>query len=323
MMARNIGTEEKIQKSPMTEAAGYTYSHDFGRSWVHEKRQVLPMELSNSRPHVVNFGERNIMAHNDFYTPSLLHWEHRYNLALFFNRGRGVNFVAGPVIDTRMSEYPQICIHENQAIVIYSAREHYPYSAPKTSKDLKERFIMVARFDLPRPDRSYIFARNARGKLEEVNVNNRKALTFHDNYSSAGIDIEQNDSRKDEVHISFQFKSESSGEQTLLTIGYPPVQLIASGNEVFLKNEKESVRIGLHKNWTKLELISKPDEISARAEKGKWVSMKHNLSEAGRWVYFGQGYYKKINEQEAIQPEEGKRFLVDIGSLKTSVKVSD
>lgn len=320
MIARNIGTEEKVQRTPMTEAAGYNYSLDFGKTWAHDKRQVIPMELSNSRPHAVNFGERNIMAHNDYYTPSLLHWEHRYNIALYFNRGRGVNFVAGPVIDTMMSEYPQIFIHEDQAIVIYSAREHYPATAPKSSKELKDRYVKVARLELPGPDKYYIFARTARGKVDEVDKDGRKALRFHDNYSSAGIDADENNSRKDEVYISFKFKVESQGEQALFTIGYPPVQLVAKGNEVSLNSEKESFRIGYCKKWTEVELVSKPDEISARLSNGKWVTIKHTLDEAGRWLYFGQGYYKTNNGTEVREPQNGKKFLIDIGSIRTNVK---
>ncbi len=310
MIARNIGTTRIVQKTPMTEAAGYNYSLDFGKTWVSEKRQLLPMELSNSRPYVLNYKKRNIMLHNDYYTPSLFHAEHRYNVTLFFNRGRGVNFVAGPVIDTRISEYPQIFIHNNQAIVIYSAREQFP----------GDRFIMVARLKLPEPDKYYIFARTSRGKIDQVDVDGRKAIRFHDNYSSAGIDVDENDSRKDEVHISFDFKIESPGEQSLFTIGFPPVQLVSRENQVILKSETDSVIVGSVQDWTRVELISKPGEISACVGNGKWISMTHKLDQAGRWLYFGQGYYKTNDSTGVRHPQNGKQFLIDISSLKTNVK---
>lgn len=309
MLARNIGTLEEVQKTPMTEAAGYTYSLDFGKTWAHDKRPVLPMELSNSRPHVVNHGIRNVMAHNDYYTPSLFHAEHRYNIALYFNRGPGVNFVAGPVIDTRISEYPQIFVKDGKAVVIYSAREQFP----------GDRFVMVARLDLPQPDKYYLFARTARGKVEQVEVDGRESLRFHDNYSSAGIDLDQNDSRKDQVEISFAFKAETTDEQALLTVGYPPVQVVARGSDVLLENGAECVKLGSHDGWTDIELISKPDETRARIGEGEWKTVKHSLDEAGRWLYFGQGYYKVSDSDEARQPDAGQRFLIDIGSVRTSV----
>lgn len=321
MIARNIGTEEKVQKTPMTEAAGYTYSLDFGGTWAHGQRQVLPMELSNSRPYVINYGKRNIMAHNDFYTPSLLHWEHRYNLALYFNRGRGVNFVAGPVIENMMSEYPQIFIHNDTAVVVYSSREHDPLSAPKNAKELKDRYVKVARLALPRPDCYYIFARTARGKVEQIWEGSRETLRFYDNYSSAGIDLDENNPRKDEVLISFKFKTETPGEQVVFTIGYPQVQIVANNKEVFVRDEEETIKIGECGDWTRADIVSKSDRIRVRLDKGPWVEMKHALTEAGRWMYFGQGYYRQFNSQEAIQSESGKSFLVDLGSVRSSVNI--
>lgn len=121
-------------------------SHDGGETW--SPHDYVPLETVSSRMHVLPLGgDRYVMAHNDW--PAGQFVADRRNLALFFTRGRGFDFVAGPGFtgDEPVVAYPQMAIYDDALLVSYSQGN-------------SPRSIKVARIHpLPRPERWYLFPR--------------------------------------------------------------------------------------------------------------------------------------------------------------------
>lgn len=153
MFARNSAGGKRPQ-----DALLQSMSTDAGATWTPHRR--VPLCTAISRMHVAKgAGNRFVMAHNDW--PSCPLMGRRYNLALFFGRGAGVNFVAGPGYSgiEPVVAYPCLCIHGDRAVVSYSAG-HPP------------RAIKVAHISpLPSPDRYYLFPRtNIRPPAAPIDV---------------------------------------------------------------------------------------------------------------------------------------------------------
>ena len=87
----------------------------------------------------------------------------------------------------------------------------------------------------------------------------------------------------------------------------------------FFENGGGSVDVGSHADWTDIDLVSKPDKTLARIARDEWTRIEHSLDEAGRRLYFGQGYYKIQDSDEARQPDSGEQFLIDIYAVRTTV----
>jgi len=92
-------------------------------------------------------GDRFAMVHNDW--PADRFVADRQNIALFFTRGAGLDFVAGPGLTGHepLVAYPQMWIHDGNMLVSYS-------------QGSQPRSIKVAHVSpLPDPDRYYLFPR--------------------------------------------------------------------------------------------------------------------------------------------------------------------
>ncbi|GEM_PF-1058571 len=143
----------------------WSVSKNGGETWA--PHQFVPMESVCSRMHVAPLdgrgvwgathagddftGRRYVMVHND--APGALYeWaKARRNLALFFTRGGGIDFVAGNSLtgDEPEVAYPQMWRHGDTLAICYTQGN----SAPRS--------IRVALVDpLPQPDRHYIFPRS-------------------------------------------------------------------------------------------------------------------------------------------------------------------
>lgn len=122
-------------------------SHDGGATWT--PHQFVPLETVASRMHVLPLdGDRTVMIHNDF--PAGTFVQDRKNLALFFTRGKGVDFVAGPSISDwePTVAYPQGWRRDDELLVSYSQGD-------------QPRSIKVARIaPLPKPDVHYVLPRH-------------------------------------------------------------------------------------------------------------------------------------------------------------------
>lgn len=145
----------------------WSSSRDGGETW--SPHEYVPMESVCSRMHVAPMdgrgawepahpdddfrGRRYLMVHND--APGAVYeWTTaRRNLALFFNRGGGVDFVAGNTVtgDEPEVAYPQMWRHGDTMAICYTMANIAPRS----------RSIRVALVSpMPAQDRYYIFPRS-------------------------------------------------------------------------------------------------------------------------------------------------------------------
>jgi len=142
----------------------WSISHDQGETWA--PHRYVPMESVCSRMHVAPLDGRGVwapakpdddftrrryvMVHNDA-PGGLYSWSAaRSNLALFFSRGHGFDFVAGNNISGHQPRvcYPQMWRHGDTMGICY------------TSSESDARSIYAALVSpLPEPDRYYLFPR--------------------------------------------------------------------------------------------------------------------------------------------------------------------
>ena len=142
----------------------WSISRDQGTTWAPHK--YVPMESVCSRMHVAPLdgrgvwapvgpdadftGRRYVMVHNDA-PGAVFPWASaRTNLALFFTRGNGFDFVAGNNISAHQPRvcYPQMWRHGDTLGICY------------TTSEPDARSISVALVSpLPKPDRYYLFPR--------------------------------------------------------------------------------------------------------------------------------------------------------------------
>lgn len=147
MFSRNNDLRSAAQGGPRPAAMLlWSESRDQGATW--SPHQPVPLETVCSRMHVLPAGgDRFVMIHNDWLAGRFV--DDRRNLALFFARGGGVDFVAGPGVsgDEPAVMYPQMWVHDQALLVSYS-------------QGVSERSIKVARVSpLPDPARFYLFPR--------------------------------------------------------------------------------------------------------------------------------------------------------------------
>lgn len=165
MFSRNNTQREKGHSSPTSgQYLLWSMSRDGGETWT--EQQFVPLEGVCSRMHVAPLDGRGVweaavpgddytarrylMVHNDA-PGGVSKWSQaRRNIALFFNRGGSVDFVAGNTLTGSEPEvaYPQLWRHENTLAVCYTQGNSSPRSI---------RVALVS--PLPAPDRYYIFPR--------------------------------------------------------------------------------------------------------------------------------------------------------------------
>jgi len=148
MFARNNDFRDAATGGPRpTEALLWSESGDGGETWT--PHQHVPIETVVSRMHVTPAGgDRFMMVMNDWPAGKFVH--DRYNHALFFTRGAGIDFVAGLGITglEPFVHYPQMWTKDDSLLVSYS-QGNLP------------RSIKVARVSpLPKPDTYYLIPRS-------------------------------------------------------------------------------------------------------------------------------------------------------------------
>jgi hypothetical protein len=149
MFARNNDFRGRPEDGPRpSEMLLWSKSADGGATWT--AHEYVPLETVASRMHVLPAGgNRYMMVHNDW--PAGRFVGDRNNLALFFNRGSGINFVAGPGL-TGLNPgvmYPQMFIQNNAAAISYS-------EGVSGYRSIK----VVHVSPLPDPNRYFLFPRN-------------------------------------------------------------------------------------------------------------------------------------------------------------------
>ncbi len=155
MFARNniIPGEEDRSAAP-AETLTWSISHDCGATW--SPHAFVPLHTVISRMHVLNqspalppvMTDRLIMIHNDWLSGTF--GADRRNLALFFNRGSGIDFVAGiglTGVEPQVA-YPQMFLHGDRLLASYS-------QGPCAMRSIK----VVTVSPLPDPDQFYIYPR--------------------------------------------------------------------------------------------------------------------------------------------------------------------
>ncbi|MCC7493213.1 MAG: exo-alpha-sialidase [Fimbriimonadaceae bacterium] len=148
MLARNNDPRTVAQGGPRpSQMLLLSSSADGGATWT--PHQPVPLETVSSRMQVLPLaGGRHLLLHNDW--PAAQFVRDRRNLALFFARGDGPPFSAGPGFsgDEPVVAYPQGWIAGDRLLVSYSQGNQY-------------RSIKVASISpLPRPDRWYLWPRS-------------------------------------------------------------------------------------------------------------------------------------------------------------------
>ena len=147
MVARNNDFRGRPEDGPRpAEMLLQSTSTDGGRTWT--PHTYVPLETVASRMHVIPLEGRYVMVHNDHPADKFV--ADRLNLALFFTRGTGFDFVAGPGVTAREPTvaYPQMGVHGDRLLISYSQGRAY-------------RSIKVADISpLPQPDRWYLFPRS-------------------------------------------------------------------------------------------------------------------------------------------------------------------
>ncbi len=148
MFARNNDSRRSPKGGPTpTTALLWSKSTDDGATWT--PHGPVPIETVVSRMHVMAIGgDRVAMVHNDW--PAGQFVADRYNLALYFTRGGGIDFVAGPGVSgyEPVVAYPQMWRHDGRLLVSYSQGRAF-------------RSIKVAHvWPLPDPGRYYLFPRS-------------------------------------------------------------------------------------------------------------------------------------------------------------------
>lgn len=148
MFARNNDFRSSDEGGPRPEQMLlWSVSTDGGVTWTPHK--YVPLQTVSSRMHVLPIGgNRFVMVHNDF--PSGRFVFDRYNIALFFNRGGGINFVPGVSItgEEPIVAYPQMWIRGNAIVVSYSQGNQ--------PRSIKVAHVMP----LPDAERYYLFPRS-------------------------------------------------------------------------------------------------------------------------------------------------------------------
>lgn len=149
MFARNnfIPAFERAAIRP-EEALTWSVSRDAGMTWT--PHAYVPLETVVSRMHVLRQpgSDRFLMLHNDW--PAGRFGVDRRNLALFVNRGGGIDFVAGTGLTGREPEvaYPQMDIQGDALLFTYS-------QGPCALRNI--RAVRVS--PLPAPDQLYLYPR--------------------------------------------------------------------------------------------------------------------------------------------------------------------
>ena len=148
MVARNNDFRGRQDEGPRpAEMLLQSVSTDQGESWT--PHESVPLQTVASRMHVLPLdGDRYVMVHNDW--PAGKFVSDRQNLALFFTRGPGFDFVAGPGLTDLepIVAYPQMAVHDGRMLISYSQGASY-------------RSIKVVSIEpLPAPDRYYLFPRS-------------------------------------------------------------------------------------------------------------------------------------------------------------------
>ena len=163
----------------------WSISRDQGQTWTPHRH--VPLESVCSRMHVAPLdgrgvwnpatpdddftGRRYVMVHNDAPGGEYSWAAARNNLALFFARGGGFDFVAGNGFSGHQprSCYPQMWRHDNTLAVSY------------TTSESDSRSIYVALISpLPEPDRYYLFPRMNDVPRPARPERNGNAWAFHD-----------------------------------------------------------------------------------------------------------------------------------------------
>ncbi len=151
MFARNnvIPALEPGAAIQPAEALTWSVSRDGGATWT--AHAFVPLETVVSRMHLLRQpdSDRFLMLHNDW--PAGRFGADRRNLALFVNRGGGIDFTAGVGLTGHEPEvaYPQMDLHDNALLFTYS-------QGPCGLRNI--RAVRVS--PLPEPDRLYLYPRS-------------------------------------------------------------------------------------------------------------------------------------------------------------------
>jgi hypothetical protein len=192
-------------------------------------------------------------------------------------------------------DYPQITVKDDFAVIIYSS-------------GIKPRITRVAKIHpLPLDDSFYIFPRLGHNPIQLKEEENKQILQFTDDFSSAGIDVED----KKTLLLSFLFNPETTGSQTILSMK-KSFELFTENGELkalVSKNKQFISKINSGK-WNKISIKADQNIIEVKVNDQNYI--KFNTSVFPWTPYFGHASFF------GVTPKKGERFKVDLKSIQSS-----
>jgi hypothetical protein len=334
MVARYTETNNTVFHEKMR----FAVSYDGGMTWAECESDGCyfnPVQVSNTREHVVTRGKRAIMAANDwmFKKGCGEAGSERHNLALFFNTSFGFDFVAGNSLTTEdglsdIVHYPQIAFHpdpdEDMAAVIYSIGPH--------DDDHKPHSIQVAKITgLPSETKNYIYPRYGHDAYFECTPDavdnhrpverhsvNQNHLVFENDYASAGWEVPANNPDTDELHLHFRFKVFAGSKNTLVSLGHPGMsaKVFANNGAIQLKRwvpSVETVFCGFYSDWTNIDIVTGQGVTRVSVDSGPFCEIEHTPTI--NTVYLGESFFNS-----EMEPNPGNSFRVDLNAVRAKVE---
>ena len=288
-----------------------------------EDAQLCPMELFGDRAAVVKLtAGRFFMLHHDLFT-----YQHKFserrNTALFFSRGGGDDFVAGPVITAgdEAGSYAQGIEANGKLFVLYTTGKHIRKPDPETVEfDIKGVCIDPA----PGPASFYIWPRNRSKfpyKVPFLTNTAEKTCVVFEQGASAGVETDPVFNGTLEAEFSFKITElQKTGDLILCSFGDKlPVRIGVPSNRpdaLYAYTDAGWQKIGSLKPgaWQKLQISF---------QSGKFVITLNEMTATFRYpangmnprFYLGDGY--EVDRQ--YPSNTGSAFMIDLMSFKTRV----
>jgi hypothetical protein len=158
-----------------------------------------------------------------------------------------------------------------------------PAAAPIVNVDAAQEGALVRDF-VPAPP-----------PTDEVRVENTAegAVLYLRGETSAGVDLDENvRSRGDLVELELLFRTESSAQTVLCTVGdgNDPARVVLSGGRASLRTKQGEKDCGALRAdaWNRLRLTTRGTQTTAQINDGAGQTVEHHP--VGTWLYLGQGY---------------------------------
>jgi hypothetical protein len=284
-------------------------------------------ETHNDRPQVFRAGTRYCLLQHDARTTTRGH-THRLNLALFFSRTGGDDFVAATPFSFRghISSYPQGVEHGGRIYIAYSEDTRRPHRG-------FHRIKGVTIDPAPTADRFYVWPRQRydladnryTARVGIVTNQNRRALLFTDK-ASAGLDLPiVNFANGETLDIALDVRMaavQQKGNATICSYGDRiPIRICMPGNRrgelysAWGPDQWQCLGAFPVGKWNRLRLRFGAQGYAAAIGDGRWQPFAYPLRAMNPRFYLGDGYEIDYTESNTAET----RIHIDLDTLRSSV----